>query len=1079
MIPLLLALALFAFWVLLGRGVISIIRPKHPVLQAWLLAPCVGLSVNVLLITWLNQWGPEGIPVKEVAWPIAIFLSVLTVAALFWKKPIIPVRQLRPFLGIALLSLFYTGWPLILFGFNWISYGNDDMANYCLAAVRLLNNGFYRLPLVEELGGLDYSQYFWFMHVPGLIRFGSEMLLSWVARITGLNPLHAFMPVIVALSMVQVFSTMALVLSLGRARKLALSAGFLLTVSPVFLLGTYVQLIAQVGGVALMLACLTLAADVLRQQRWAPSWGTMFLLALVSAALCIYYPEVTPFAGLAFILYTSFTLLKKKRFSWSTVTLLAAVPILLILLNRNVASYINTLLVQTATGSQGGATDDHFPPYLVPSGLPTLLGWLNLGNPLPDPWVSLLITAALCFLPFVLATGLFQAAKGSLWASLFAVMVLMGGYLFFICQSGFGLFKLAMFCQPVLAVAIACLFTFIKPQRFWPVAVYSLLLLWVGLKYGVDSLGLNMSGSNFLPGASQVGIRLDASKIVHRTVSSDFSNVVAVKLSNLFLRGIRTEYPARMPFTSFLDYAEVKETFRIAQPSEDWQQKAKDLVQHVRADWVKRDSILGSDYVYYANPSSDPAQPSETPLWILQPQNLLPLNGISLRQSKRKASSFLEITPQNEIQNRLSFVHSSKGQHYYGGVKGTISFSQGEEDPYKTTSFCYGIGSYFLFQVINPAKPIWVRMSISRTLQGKGRTELPQTGMLGAQENMPLPFLGNGAANLYVGPFSPFRRGDSDLFAVDLNLPPEYFPNKRSGMMKLFGKDIILDSRKIIGLARDFSVVSDAEYHGLSRPKTLDRFPEQLVSDEGLEYSGFYEDGWVSPRAFCVLGESSSQDVINIRGHLPGISSFLASGNILKVRTSSQKEYVYKLNPGDFSIAVPCDAKNSETRIDLSFQKHVDLPFPDDRPAGMRLISLGIVPASEMPPTPTLLYTRPLRLSDFSRQLSGENTVEQDGIYPDGWMAKQSFCTMGSSRTGGFLQVRGMVPAKNHLVVKINGEEKTAVALSPGDFDLKIPCTKTAPLTRIEFEFQDETKLPSPDTRSAAALLSSVEIIHP
>ena len=31
---------------------------------------------------------------------------------------------------------------------------------------------------IEELGGRDIAQYYWFMHVPGLMRFGSELTLS-------------------------------------------------------------------------------------------------------------------------------------------------------------------------------------------------------------------------------------------------------------------------------------------------------------------------------------------------------------------------------------------------------------------------------------------------------------------------------------------------------------------------------------------------------------------------------------------------------------------------------------------------------------------------------------------------------------------------------------------------------------------------------------------------------------------------------------------------------------------------------------------------------------------------------------
>ncbi len=75
-----------------------------------------------------------------------------------------------------------SGWPSLRFGFNWISYGNDDMANYCLAAERFLHHGYYEIPLQTELEGRDYTQHYWFMHALQQIRPGSELTIAWIAR---------------------------------------------------------------------------------------------------------------------------------------------------------------------------------------------------------------------------------------------------------------------------------------------------------------------------------------------------------------------------------------------------------------------------------------------------------------------------------------------------------------------------------------------------------------------------------------------------------------------------------------------------------------------------------------------------------------------------------------------------------------------------------------------------------------------------------------------------------------------------------------------------------------------------------
>ena len=92
------------------------------------------------------------------------------------------------------------------------------------------------------------------MHVPGLMRFGSEIVLAWISALTGVKALGIFMPVIVGLGLIQISSTAALVLHRGRWRRRALITTALLAASPLFMLGTLYQLIAQVGGLALVLA---------------------------------------------------------------------------------------------------------------------------------------------------------------------------------------------------------------------------------------------------------------------------------------------------------------------------------------------------------------------------------------------------------------------------------------------------------------------------------------------------------------------------------------------------------------------------------------------------------------------------------------------------------------------------------------------------------------------------------------------------------------------------------------------------------------------------------------------------------
>ena len=161
MIALLLVFGLFIFLTLLGQAVISLIKPRLGVLWSWFVSPTLGLAIVVLITTRINVWG---VPLKDFGLWLTLALAIFTAAVLFWRRPVFPWRQLLPFLAITVVYLAYTGWPLLRFGFDWISYGNDDMANYCLAADRFLNHGYYEIPLQTDLEGRDYGQHYWFMH---------------------------------------------------------------------------------------------------------------------------------------------------------------------------------------------------------------------------------------------------------------------------------------------------------------------------------------------------------------------------------------------------------------------------------------------------------------------------------------------------------------------------------------------------------------------------------------------------------------------------------------------------------------------------------------------------------------------------------------------------------------------------------------------------------------------------------------------------------------------------------------------------------------------------------------------------
>ncbi|MFZ1056270.1 MAG: hypothetical protein WAN79_11425, partial [Opitutaceae bacterium] len=345
MIPLFLVAGLFIYLSILGQAVVSLFKPRIGVLWSWFVAPAVGLSLLLVVVTRLSVWG---IPIKMAGPWATLALLFVSAAILAWRRPVLPLRKMAPFLYIALGALIYMGWPSLRFGFNWISYGNDDMANYCLAAERFLAHGYYDIPLQTDLEGRDYAQHYWFMHALQQIRPGSEMTVAWISSLTGRRAHEVFMPAILMLSLMQLFAMGSVAVWRGRNRKVALVAFLLLATSPLFSLGTLYQLIAQVGGLALLVAIASILFMVRRL-----TLRTMAVAGLMTAGLAIFYPEVSPFVAMGIIMvalrlrYTA-----SAKFGPYSLFILGVAVLTFVLIASSTYEFINTLVMQSV-GSAG------------------------------------------------------------------------------------------------------------------------------------------------------------------------------------------------------------------------------------------------------------------------------------------------------------------------------------------------------------------------------------------------------------------------------------------------------------------------------------------------------------------------------------------------------------------------------------------------------------------------------------------------------------------------------------------------------------------------------------------------------
>ena len=384
-------ISLFIFWGLLGFATIAVFNPRLRVIQGILISPTIGLAVTILPVFFINRLG---IPVKNFG--AVLFAALATTAAivLILKRPTFPAKRLLPFIAILFAALSLAAWPMFSYGYDWTSYSNDDMANYCLAAQRFFNHGFFDPPNLDDFfKGREYSLAYWFMHVPGKVRSGSELMLASVWALSGLNAHQIFMPVIMALHLALVAGAGAMVAGVSNKARTPLIAMGLLTISPLTTLGALYQLIGQVGGLGLVTAAVTLMYrpiegrfDLTLVRRSIPA-------AIVFSSIFVWYPEVLPFFGIGWLLYIVLVLKYRSQHTARVVVPTLIVGTLVVLtLNKYAVDAIRFMFAQASSGMKSADPNfSLFPYFLVPSGIAAFWGLIPIVGVTNEPFNSLLI----------------------------------------------------------------------------------------------------------------------------------------------------------------------------------------------------------------------------------------------------------------------------------------------------------------------------------------------------------------------------------------------------------------------------------------------------------------------------------------------------------------------------------------------------------------------------------------------------------------------------------------------------------------------------------------------------------------
>ncbi|HEY9642528.1 MAG TPA: hypothetical protein V6C57_18730, partial [Coleofasciculaceae cyanobacterium] len=547
-----LSIALFGFWAVVGHAVLALLDRQDNLLRRMLLAPVVGLATTLLPLFWLSRLG---LPVKTFGAALTIWLLAISVGGLLRLRPKLPWREYLPFIGIFLVALLLTGRPMLEFGFDWVSYANDDMANYCLAAQRLLNYSFFSVPNADRImGGKDYSLFFWMMHVPGVIRTGSEFFLAWVCSWTGLTPHQVFMPTILALHIALISTVGALVAQTRALYQATLITCALISVSALNSLGTLNQLIAQVGGLTLLSGTLTGLVALSPTASRAELVRSAVWVGLLACSLLITYPEAVPFLVLAFLLYAAVQRWRRQlHLGRLSLFLGAAIFACLLLLNNYFLKALGFLSAQTGAGTiQVDLQESYFPYYLMPSGLANLLSLLQISHFPKEPWLSMAIALGAFLLVTAICVSLFLTRWGVPIASLTLVMLSVGLVLFW-RENDFGLFKLAMFIQPFLVgtLVVWWVSTIQRPLvKLLPLLLLGMISLSTQqLGYVESSRGVGKSIVE-IPNASKVKINTEFQTLLssippEQPLLLDTANIVMAKFQSLYTIGRTALFPSR------------------------------------------------------------------------------------------------------------------------------------------------------------------------------------------------------------------------------------------------------------------------------------------------------------------------------------------------------------------------------------------------------------------------------------------------------------------------------------------------------------------------------------------------------
>ncbi|MES2212649.1 MAG: hypothetical protein V4490_05880 [Pseudomonadota bacterium] len=802
------------------------------------------------------------------------------------------------------------------------------MANYVLAAQRFLQNGYFDVPDPETyVNGKNYSLAYYGMHVVHHVRSGSELLLAGIWAFSKHNGHEIYMPTIISLHLTLVSCSAAMVAGLTHNKKAPIIAAGLMAISPLSTLGVLYQLIAQVGGLALVCASSVLLFRPQSTINVLQKIQQFIILCFVLATLLIWYPEGVPFLGCGWLIYVAMTAIQTRSVQQLKAIVLPAILAgigVICFLGKYFLSFFHFLLNQAAGARViTDPIDIMFPFYLVPSGIPALWGFLSIPVRLDGRVISPVIFIAL-LLTFWLVQYTFRKLRSYPAQTAIPVVMIVLWTMFFYRQSEFPLFKMAMYVQPFMIGVIAIWLTEreLKTRHLGQKLTLAYVFISQFLSqqhYVVKSTGEFIGALLEIPHVSSQQVNRNFNKLVYnlRPLANnglviDTTNIALAKFQMLYTQGLNVTFPSWNFVTHF------------------YETKISEKPTELKGDCDFYMNI-GERQTYF-NLAACQNLDLDARMFIYSGSDQSVFNRFHYLTSIANRNASL-VYPENH----MIFLNSTIGGSYYSANRRRISFYQIEKDPLFDGREFSAIGRYMVFLTFKPTKKPRMVLELTTTVLKQFDHVLPQPTVQGHK----VPFVGRGSGRVFSPPLDLTYDHDLAFVTVDIGRDSAQFPHHPKGLMKLYGTHIPADYRFLTSFSRDLSLVSEEEYQALEAPTHLIQFPNDLAQ-RSLEYSGVYEDGWLSESCFFTLQQHKDTQFLVFKGVIPLTDDYNYK-TTLTVDIGEGKKSTHELPIGRFELKIPTDGSEGRKKVTLAFDNPQKFGGIDGRTVSARVEFIGFL----------------------------------------------------------------------------------------------------------------------------------------